>query len=168
MIETSSQRKVIQVSLGELHVTDDVDAVLVVRGLGSCVAVCAHDPVRTVGGMLHAVLPYGSQGESADWRAKFVDEGIPLLIQRMEELGAARWRTIVKIVGGAKLFAAAGLGDAASIGEQNAEAARSVLAGLGLRLRGDDTGGVKGRTVRLRVRSGRLVVSTIGGGSHEL
>jgi chemotaxis protein CheD len=168
MIETSSQRKVIQVGLGELHVTDDADAVLVVRGLGSCVAVCAHDPIRTVGGLLHTVLPHGSRGESAGWRAKFIDEGIPLLVQRMEELGAAKWRTIIKIVGGAKLFATSGVSGTASVGEQNAEAARSVLAGLGLRLRGEDTGGGKGRTVRLHVRSGRLVVSTIGGGSHEL
>jgi chemotaxis protein CheD len=75
---------------------------------------------------------------------------------------------IVKIVGGAEMFSGSGHCDSASVGEQNAEAARSVLAGLGLRLRGDDTGGDRGRTVRLSVRSGRLVVSTIGGSSHEL
>lgn len=168
MTESVSQRKVMHIGHGELRVTDDVDAVLEVRGIGSCLIVCVHDPLRKVGAMLHAVLPHGSHGESTGWRAKYVDEGILLLLHCMEELGAARSHMIVKIVGGAEMFSGSGLSGSASVGEQNAEAARSVLAGLGLRLRGDDTGGDRGRTVRLSVRSGRLVVSTIGGGSHEL
>ncbi len=168
MIASVSQRKVTHIGLGEVRVTDDVDAVLQVRGIGSCLIVCVHDPLRKVGAMLHAVLPHGSHGDSTGWRAKYVDEGIMLLLHCMEELGATRSHMIVKIVGGAEMFSGSGLSGSASVGEQNAEAARSVLAGLGLRLRGDDTGGDRGRTVRLSVRSGRMVVSTIGGSSHEL
>jgi chemotaxis protein CheD len=169
MTQAVPQERVIDVGLGELHVTDDVDAVLVARGLGSCVAVCAYDPKRMVGAMAHVVLPHSGQGRRTGGSAKFADEGIPLLLQRMEQLGAARSRIILKIVGGSQVIAFPGPNSTvANIGEQNTQAARAILTSLGLRLRGDDTGGNRGRTVRLCVGSGRLVVWTIGGSSYEV
>jgi chemotaxis protein CheD len=169
MTQAIPQERVIEVGLGELHVTDDVDAVLVARGLGSCVAVCAYDPKTMVGAMAHVVLPNSGQGRKSGGNAKFADEGIPLLLQRMEQLGAARSRIVLEIVGGSQVIAPAGPNSTvASIGEQNVQTARAILSSLGLRLRGTDTGGNRGRTVRLCVRSGRVVVWTIGGGSHEL
>jgi chemotaxis protein CheD len=54
------------------------------------------------------------------------------------------------------------------IGERNAETAKAVLSDLGVRIHAVDTGGNRGRTVRLHLESGRLMVSSVGGPSHEL
>lgn len=168
MIQSTSREKIITVGLGELHAAKGADVVLVAFGLGSCVAVCGYDPVRKVGGMAHTVLPSSSEGSSSASRAKFVDMAVPMLLQRMEELGAARRRLIVRIVGGAQAFAVVNGNAVASIGDRNVQAAKAALADLGLHLSGDDTGGAQGRTVRLYVGSGKLTVSTMERGSYEL
>jgi len=46
----------IQITQGELHVTNDPDHVLTTI-LGSCVAACIRDPIANIGGMNHFLLP---------------------------------------------------------------------------------------------------------------
>ncbi len=166
--QTPEQERVKVIGLGEFQVTSDPNTVLVCLGLGSCVALCAYDPFQKVGGMAHMVLPSSSEGRNSGRDAKFVDQAIPLLLQGMEHLGAARLRMIVKMAGGAHMITAPGFNGMRNIGDRNAEATRAILATLGLRLQGEDTGGSHGRTVRLYVSSGRLTVSTAGGPSREL
>ena len=105
---------------------------------------------------------------SKERHPKFVDCAIPMLVGQMEQFGALKSRLIVKVVGGAEMTQAQRPHGALNIGPQNVEAVRNVLAELGLPLDGVDVGGSHGRTVRLDLDSGRLLVSTVGGAPREL
>ena len=168
MIQSAVRGKLTVLGLGELHASDDPDDVLACIGLGSCVALCAYDPYARIGGMVHLVLPNSVEGRTNGSDAKFVNLGIPLLLQRMETLGAIRRRTAVKLVGGAHMIVVPGFEKMPNIGDRNVEAARIMIASLGLKLCGGDIGGNRGRTVRLFVASGQLTVSTAGGPSVEI
>ncbi len=159
---TETATRTVVVGLGEWTVSDDRNATLVCLGLGSCVALCAYDPVARVGGMAHFVLPRSADGRNTGPGAKFVDTGIPLLLLEMERRGAVRSRLVLKIVGGARMITTPGLNAALNIGDRNVESARETLKALGLRIAAEDTGGAHGRTVRLDVRTGELTVSAAG------
>ena len=53
-IQSTQQRTEIVLNLGELRAAQRDDTALVCLGLGSCVGLCAYDPVARVGGMAHA------------------------------------------------------------------------------------------------------------------
>jgi chemotaxis protein CheD len=168
MIQGVGQEQAIVVSLGELHVTDDPTALLVCFGIGSCIAFTAVDPVSKISGMAHFVLPDSTQGNGSRNPERFVDAGIPVMLQRMEKAGAIRSRTVFKMAGGAHMVLAKGFESRINIGERNIESARATAAAHGLRLRSEDVGGSHGRTVRLTVGNGKVTVSTVGGASYEL
>lgn len=163
-----ADRTSIIVGLGELRTATSPDEVLVSVGLGSCVALCAHDPVANVAGMAHMVLPASGEGRRVGLESKFVDLAIPQLLDEMEQLGAVRSKLRLKLTGGAQMIVAAPDDDRQRIGDRNVEAAEAVLCELGLRVHGADTGGNRGRTARLHVASGKLLISLIGGESYEL
>ena len=166
-MQTTVESKTIVLGLGQLQATQDPAAVLVCLGLGSCVAVCAHDPVSKTAGMAHLVLPSFDDGRRPGTEGRFVDTGIPMLIEQMTKLGATPGRIVAKIVGGAQMIPAPGNSNLA-IGDRNVDAARAVLRRLGLIVRSADTGGNRGRTVKLYTDSGRLTVSTVGGTIRDL
>jgi chemotaxis protein CheD len=155
-------------SLGEWAVTDEASAVLTCLGLGSCVALVLLDRTAGVGGMAHMVLPDSNDGRAAEGTAKFVDQAVPLLLQRMGELGALTPRISVALVGGAKMLSGAAFSGRAHIGERNTEAARAALEALGIPIVAEDLGGERGRTVRLRVGEGTVSVSEAGSAAHPL
>ena len=158
----------VTLGLGQLHAAKGSDTVLTCLGIGSCVALSAYDPASKVGGMAHMVLPRSGEGKGQPSHPKFVDCAIPLLMKQMEELGAKKARLVVKIAGGAQMIKIDTATAIFDIGDRNVEMAKAVLAGLGVSLHGADTGGDRGRTVRLYLDSGKVVVSSVGGPSREL
>ena len=159
--------RTVTVGLGELKVSQDPQEVLIAYGLGSCVAVCIHDPMTGVAGMLHVLLPEAN-GAAPTSPARFADTGVPLLLAEASKRGAVRGRLVVKIVGGAAVLALPGAAPALQVGERNIQAVRAALARERLPLAAEDTGGTVGRTVQLFVRDGRVLVRTIGQGEREL
>ncbi len=164
--ESATQRTDLVLGLGQMHVTNEVDAVLVCLGLGSCVALCAYDPIAKLAGMAHIVLPATTQGAAP--HPKFADAAIPMIIEQMRELGALKSRMAVKIVGGAQMVGANGTIALMNIGDRNVQAVTDILTQHGLDVRAAETGGNYGRTARLFVDSGTVLVSKAGGTSHEL
>jgi chemotaxis protein CheD len=153
------------VTIGAVVTSRIPDDVLVAYGLGSCVAVCLYDPVTRVGGMLHALLPSApDNSKGQDNRAKFVDEGIPLLIAELTKLGARHSRLITLLCGGAKVLSIPGLSDdgVLNIGKRNVLAAEVALREARLRVKAQDTGGTVGRTVKLYIASGQVTVRSLG------
>lgn len=161
-LETSRE---VLIGLGELSVTADEAVVLACLGLGSCVAVCVYDPSSGVGGMAHVVLP-ASDGRAPS--AKYADHAIPMLLDRMVELGASRSRLRVKLVGAAQMSMALGLSDLFKIGQKNLEAVKGALAREGIRVVAEETGGNHGRTAKLYVDSGRVTVTAASRATVEL
>lgn len=148
-------------NLGDWHVTDEATAVLTCLGLGSCVAFAAYDPVRKVGGMAHMVLPDSTARGRPTAEARFVDCAIPMVVGRMEELGAKPSRLQVHLVGGAQVLRTGQALSAMNIGAQNARAAAAVVQQLGLAVQTRALGGVHGRTVRLHMETGAIEITSV-------
>ncbi len=164
----SNRGETIVIGMGELLVTQNPSAVLTCLGLGSCIGVCIYDPISKAGGMAHIVLPWYSETNGKDPSAKYADTGVRMLIQSMKKLGASTSKLVVKIAGGAQMSMAAGFNGVFKIGEDNLAAVTTTLGREGVRLVGSDTGGNRGRTVRLFVDSGKVTVATAGTEPREL
>lgn len=154
-----TQEKTIVVGLGEFKVTREPSVVLMCLGLGSCVSVCAYDPSIKLGGMAHIVLP-SSNGKNEDASAKYADKGVPLLLEEMLKQGAMRSHLIIKLAGGAALSKAPGLEAAFKIGERNLESIQALLVKERISTAAADVGGNVGRTVRMFLDSGKVLVTT--------
>lgn len=159
-IEPNGARQVI-VDVAAIGVVSDARALLVTYGLGSCIALCVHDRVRRVAGMLHYMLPCASVApdKAHDRPAMFGDTGIELLFARMAERGCARSDLVIKAAGGGQMYDDRGL---FRIGERNYALLKMVLEQHKLSLAADDVGGNKSRTVRLYAADGKVVVSSAG------
>lgn len=149
------------VGIGELKVSRDKDAVIITRGLGSCVAVCLYDKNAKVAGMAHIMLPQDN-GKDNNLLARFADTGVPRLYNEMVKAGANPRYMTAKIAGGARMFQMPGGNSLLEIGERNVEAVRATLKSLKLELIAADTGKNYGRTVELSVAAGELLVKAIG------
>src|SRR4051794_38487001 len=109
----------VYVGMAELQAINGA-AMMTCLGLGSCVSVCALDPVANVSGMAHIMLPRSLQPEDGKGKpARFADQGIPELVNSMEKLGAQRSRLVVAVAGGASARCPF---EELEIGRRNAEA----------------------------------------------
>ncbi len=168
MIETTmtASEKSIVLDLGEMRVEKDESAVLTCLGIGSCLALCAYDPVSKVGGMTHMVLP-ASNGNIKEKSAKYVDTGVLLLFEEMRKRGAVKSRLDIKVAGGAQMFIIPGSASRLDVGKRNVEELELALAKEGVSVSAADLGGTVGRSVRLFLDSGKVTVKT-GAGVREL
>lgn len=145
---------------------DDVQ--IVTLGLGSCVAIVLYDAVARAGGLAHVLLPSPTLARDRSNRAKFPETAVPLLVEEMEKLGAARSRLRARLVGGAAMFASASLPGVAQMGERNVLASREALKAAHIPLVAEDTGMDYGRSVFFRLEDGRLEVRSVLKGNREL
>lgn len=149
------------VDIADLQVSDDPNVVFVTYALGSCIAVIVHDPVHKAGGLLHYRLPLSrTNRELAESNpAAFADTGIPLLFEQMYRLGSKKKDLVVKVVGGAKRHSGSGPLD---IGKQNYVVLRKIFWKNDVLIEAEQVGGSRPRTVRLDIRSGETIVSSLG------
>jgi chemotaxis protein CheD len=143
--------------MGEIEVSAKAGDELVARGLGSCIGLAMIDRVSGVAGMAHIVLP--ESGNDDREPGKFADLAVPALISEMQRAGAVMRRVEAVIAGGARMFE---LGEM-DIGGRNAAAVRAGLKRAGLKVRADETGGDRGRTLRLTVGEFVVTVKEAGG-----
>lgn len=156
------------VGMGERQVSRSPAAILACIGIGSCIAVCAYDVVTRVGGMAHIVLPAWDGNEKSN-PGKFADTGVPLLIEEMTKLGGSKSRLVLKLAGGAQMSLAPGITNAFKTGERNLTEVVAALERLKApRVVAAETGGHKGRTVRLYLCSGKVTVKNAGGQEQEI
>lgn len=154
--------KTISIGLGELEASKDPEIILAAHGLGSCIGIVAYDAMAKVGGMSHVLLPDSTIGKDVDKPGKFADTAIPLLIKKMQDLGATTINTTIKIAGGAQMFAIPGLASKMNIGEKNIIAVKEALKKMNLKIKKEDTGGSVGRTVKLYLNDGHATIRTTG------
>jgi len=132
-------------------------------GLGSCVGITLHDPIRKIGGLVHIMLPE-YRGQTDHNRFKFADTGIADLVEKLIKAGARRASLVAKLAGGAHMFMSAGTQDFLKIGERNVAVSISTIHSLKLPIIGNDTGGTHGRTIELYNDTGKLKIKTVGFG----
>ena len=151
------------VPIGEMAASADPEEVLVAYGVGSCVVVCLYDPLVQVGGMLHAMLPTSASGNNGSGKpSKFVDQGVPLLVDSLVALGAKARRLRAQLCGGTQMLARPASNRLPNIGRRNVEAAQQALQAAGLEVGAEATGGRAGRTVKFYTANGRVMVKSLG------
>ncbi len=143
----SNATKRIAIGQGERVASGDCD-VLLTAVLGSCVAICLHDPVARLGGMNHYLLPEGSGADAAS--ARYGAYLCELLINDILALGGVKKRLQAKIFGGARMFDRFN-----DIGAGNAAFARDFLDRERITIIGESLGGSQARRVDFLPESGR-------------
>lgn len=134
----------ITIGIGDLKVCKAPD-VLVTYALGSCVGICLLDPTVQVGGLSHIMLPESTSSvNGASTPMRFADTAIPMLIQKMEAMGARKSNMKAKIAGGATMFSTAS--DKFNIGMRNLTAVRRILLQSRIPILAEDCGLDYGRT----------------------
>ena len=123
---------------GQLHAASAPTAISTV--LGSCVAVCLHDPIAKVGGMNHFLLPLHVERERSP---RFGNVAVPQLIEAVIRAGASRGALVAKVFGGASVIGAMTKGR--RLGEENAQLALRLLEEARIPVLDQDVGGTRGR-----------------------
>jgi chemotaxis protein CheD len=142
--------------MGEIAVSKRAGDELVARGLGSCIGLAVIDRYAGVAGLAHIVLPQSTETDRQP--GKFADLAVPALIDRMIGAGATPHRLEAVLAGGARMFE---LGEL-DIGARNGEAVRAGLAASGVSIHAAETGGSRGRTMRVEVGSCTVTVKKAG------
>jgi chemotaxis protein CheD len=153
------------VRMGELAASAVAGDVLVSLGLGSCIGLALLDRRTGVAGLAHVVLP-DSGGTQAENPLKFADKAVPELVDRVVAKGGRRLRLEAALVGGASMFATSSA--ALEVGQRNEAAVRDQLETLRIPVIAAETGGKRGRTVRVHVDSTRVTVREAGGRDRDL
>jgi chemotaxis protein CheD len=127
--------------------------------LGSCVAVCLHDPMARIGGLNHFLLPHPTDNMAASPR--YAEAAISCLVDLMLEAGARTEQLRALVVGGARVLSAFP-DDRNHLGLRNAAAATSLLAARRIPIVTSDVGGNRGRKLVFVPRDGTHIVQRLG------
>ena len=160
---SSNVSNTIKVGISDQNIARAPD-ILVPFALGSCVGICLYDSRIKLGGLSHILLPDSSAQSPLTTPYRFADSAIPLLLRRMESMGAKRAFIKAKIAGGAQMFAATNNASLSHIGQRNVQAVRQALRSLGIPVIADDTGKNFGRTLYFHTDTGtmRIQSATMG------
>lgn len=155
--------KEIIVKTGELAV-DHNDTIIKTGSIGSCLVIVLYDEEIKIGGMAHAMLPVcrnkDKKGICLDGsEARYVDMAIDHMVKKILDQGGKAENLIAKLVGGASMFEKLG-SSAKGIGERNIEVARERLEKMGIRIKGEDTGGKAGKIAEFNLANGVLDITT--------
>jgi len=147
--------------MADCRIGDAPGQVLATYALGSCIGLAVHDATAGVGGLLHFMLPDSGidRGRSRDNPWMFADTGIPMMLQQVLARGASKRRLTVRAAGGASMM---DLENVFDIGRRNYLAMRKILWKAGVMVHGEAVGGVRSRTVRLEIGSGKFLVQEAG------
>jgi chemotaxis protein CheD len=154
------------VGMADCRIGDAPGQVLATYALGSCIGLALHDAKAGVGGLLHFMLPDSGidheRGRENPWM--FADTGIPILLDRLCARGASKRRLTARAAGGASMMDQQNIFD---IGRRNYLAMRKILWKAGVMVHGEAVGGIRSRTVRLEIGTGKFLIQE-GGEVREL
>ena len=152
------RRDLIRVYLqpGQLYASAQPSAVTTI--LGSCVAICLWDPLTSIGGMNHYLLPFFAGAGKGSPR--FGNVAVTQLLDRLSALGASRNRLQAKVFGGACVLEAFQAREG-HLGEKNAGVAFRLLDDLGIPVVSRDVGGRSGRKLIFHTDLGNAWVAKL-------
>ena len=149
------------IGISEMKVASEPDDTLITYSLGSCVGLSLFDPVTSIGGLIHCMLPLSKIDKDRAARSPymFVDTGVPLLIREMLSKGAAKKRLVAKVAGAAQLMDS---NNVFRIGERNKVVLRKLLWKNNILIAAEETGGNIPRTMTLYLADGRTTLRNAG------
>lgn len=150
------------VGVGDMCVSSKPDDLIITYALGSCLGIAVSDPIASVGGLLHVMLPLSDLdvGRAKENPCMFVDTGVPTLFQECYKVGARKERVAVKVAGGATAKVEGR--DFFQIGKRNFIILRKLLWKNGLLIKSEDVGGFQSRTMSLEVGTGVVTIKSNG------
>jgi chemotaxis protein CheD len=160
--------KILNVGMGEIHTSKIPGTTITAPGLGSCIALIMYDPNIKAAGMAHVVLPDSTSAKHNSMPGKYADTAVPELLNSMISLGAKKNNLIIKATGGAQMFNLEKGSNILNIGMRNIVAIKALLSQMGLTIKAADTGGNRGRTVKIDVATGYVTVKILGQEEIEL
>jgi len=140
---------------GEFYVSNNDESIVTV--LGSCVAACIYDPVASVAGMNHFLLPDGSSSDPLSASERYGIAAMESLINALFKLGASKQRMVVKLFGGASVIETSAL----KVGEMNAAFVKEFVRSENLTVAAEDLGDVFPRKVKFYVKGGKVMVKRL-------
>jgi chemotaxis protein CheD len=152
------------VRMGEASASNATGDVLACIGLGSCIGLALVDRAKGVAALAHVMLPESTQPDPPQPH-KFADLAVPALVDLALAHGALRTRLEAALVGGAAMFQFGGSGQ--DIGQRNAAAVARQLDALRIPVRATETGGSKGRTIRVTAGADITISVREAGGIEE-
>lgn len=157
--------RVRSVGLGQA-IVGEVGDILLVPGLGSCIALALWSRRLRVGALCHIVLPHSCNRPFDPTRpAWYVDWAVTWAVEALARCGARPPELVAKGAGGANVLTTSGLSD---IGASNTQAVLSALRVVGVPVAAFHIGGMHSRTVRFDPATGTLEVRITGGQTQLL
>jgi len=141
---------------GQLHASSEATEITTV--LGSCVAVCVWDPISSVGGMCHYMLPdaIGGKADSARY-AKFA---LRELIDQIVAKGGLRHRLKARVYGGGTMLNARSTEN--DLGSKNVKAASEWLESARIPVIDQEVRGNHGRRIVFHTANGSAIIRRVG------
>ncbi len=122
--------------------------------LGSCVAVCLHDPLKRVGGMNHIFLPGKAGLNHYGAPSRYSADAMELLMRQVIQEGGDLHHLQAKIFGGAHLFS--DINKANNVGKKIATEVIEFLHTEKIRIISMNLGGKDGRKVHFHTDTGEV------------
>lgn len=157
----------VKVGIADLNVVKEPDRIITI-GLGSCIGIALFDGMNGIGGLAHIMLPDSTQFNNITNPLKFADLAVPILIDKMEAIGAAKRNLKAKIAGGASMFNFTDKSMIMDIGNRNSIAVKNMLRKLAIPLVSEEIGGNKGRTMIFNTQGFNVQIKTVGLGIKEI
>ncbi len=153
----------VKVLPGGFYVTGDPQD-MVVTILGSCVAACMRDPATGFGGLNHFMLPDQTDGSRTDLSAlRYGTFAMERLINEVTRWGCPKERLEIKVFGGGQVTTGTN-----TVGLRNAAFVLEYLRAEGLKVAGEDLGGLHARRIHYCPVEGRVMRRLIkSGAAHE-
>ena len=166
-IDTNMAPKMEEVRVDMADMKVESGPVELLTSVGSCVAICLHDPLHKCGGLAHVMLPYSGDVSNEPLPSKYADTAIPALLNGIGKINGKESRLLAKIAGGANMFANLNPQNL-DIGGKNVRAVKALLQKYRISLRGEDVGGSHGRRITFNVESGVVTIKCFNGETRKL
>lgn len=134
--------------------------VLVVKGLGSCVAVCLYHKESRMGALCHVMLPQSYEGQVSGNPLRFMDKMLERVLFELQDKGILLPTLEAKLIGGAEMFPILNkeLKDSVSMGGRNVQVAEEILKSNGIMTIAKEVGGNHGRSLKFHLDTGIVTV----------
>ena len=121
--------------------------------LGSCVAICLWDPILSIGGINHFMLPlWNGEGLASP---RYGNIATNKIIKNMEALGSLKRNLKAKVFGGAEVIATSS--NHYHIGMRNVKMAEQLLAEHRITIVSSSVGGKQGRKIIYNTHTGEVL-----------
>ena len=145
------------ITAGQLHAGKEKGYILQAY-LGTCVGLALYDESKKIGGLIHILLPEPPSTDRVEFPEKYASTGVPILINKLIELGASPGNLKASIAGGALVCPVSRQDISLDIGGRSSEVTLSILQSFKIKTIKSETGGFFPCNLELDMKSGRTFI----------